>query len=176
MRYPRRQSVEYRWRWVFWRWPCRFHVDFTLFVHLFPRWQRENQPTQRQIPVEYRLNNLINYFVVIPERNNFLFLVWQIKKNPVSSDECLPLCGKRRNNQVLKKKYCASFLLQGVGPPVANAGSQIIIQPPPPKAMRNKALLCKPFTQTKATSCRPHTTTRETQTGQSQDVLFFPTL
>ena len=25
---PRRQSVEYRWRWVFWRWPCIFHVYF----------------------------------------------------------------------------------------------------------------------------------------------------
>ena len=25
---PRRQSVEYRWRWVFWRWPCTFHVHF----------------------------------------------------------------------------------------------------------------------------------------------------
>ena len=22
------QSVEYRWRWVFWRWPCIFHVYF----------------------------------------------------------------------------------------------------------------------------------------------------
>ena len=26
-----------------------------LFVHLFPHWQHENQPMQRQIPVEYRL-------------------------------------------------------------------------------------------------------------------------
>ena len=25
---PRRQSVEYRWRWVFWHWPCIFHVYF----------------------------------------------------------------------------------------------------------------------------------------------------
>ena len=25
---PRRQPVEYRWRWVFWRWPCIFHVYF----------------------------------------------------------------------------------------------------------------------------------------------------
>ena len=24
----RRQSVEYRWRWAFWRWPCTFHVHF----------------------------------------------------------------------------------------------------------------------------------------------------
>ena len=52
---PRRQSVEYRLRWVFWRWPCIFHVYFMLFVHLFPRWQRENQATQRQISLEYRL-------------------------------------------------------------------------------------------------------------------------
>ena len=57
---PRRHSVEYRWRWVFWRWPCTFHVHFMLFVQLFPRWQRENQPTQRQIPVEYRLKDSQN--------------------------------------------------------------------------------------------------------------------
>ena len=25
---PKRKSVEYRWRWVFWRWPCIFHVYF----------------------------------------------------------------------------------------------------------------------------------------------------
>ncbi|XP_052808872.1 zinc finger MYM-type protein 4-like isoform X2 [Mya arenaria] len=41
---------------------------------------------------------------------------------------------------------------------------QIIIQPPLPKSMKNKSLLCKPITQTKATSCRPHTQTKETQT------------
>ena len=50
---PQRQSVEYRWCWVFWRWPCIFHVyfmyiscifhvHFMLFVHHFPRWLREN--------------------------------------------------------------------------------------------------------------------------------------
>ena len=39
---PRHQSVEYRWRWVFWRWPCRFHVYPMLFVHHFQRWLREN--------------------------------------------------------------------------------------------------------------------------------------
>ena len=27
-RFIRRQSVEYRWRWVFWPWPCIFHVYF----------------------------------------------------------------------------------------------------------------------------------------------------
>ena len=25
---PRRQPVEYRWHWVFWSWPCIFHVEF----------------------------------------------------------------------------------------------------------------------------------------------------
>ena len=25
---PKRKSVEYRWCWVFWRWPCIFHVYF----------------------------------------------------------------------------------------------------------------------------------------------------
>ena len=33
-----------------------------LFVQLFPPWQRENQPTQRQIPVEYRLKRVVRIF------------------------------------------------------------------------------------------------------------------
>ena len=32
---PRRQSVEYRWRWVFWRWPCIFHIYFTYILRIF---------------------------------------------------------------------------------------------------------------------------------------------
>lgn len=60
--------------------------------------------------------------------------------------------------------------LQTTGTPT-QAGSlpvqqQIIIQPPPPKQVKNKSLLCKPFVQTKATSCRPHTQTKECQTGK----------
>ncbi|XP_076444640.1 uncharacterized protein LOC143282766 isoform X2 [Babylonia areolata] len=43
---------------------------------------------------------------------------------------------------------------------------QIIIQPPPPKPMKNKSILCKPFVQTKATSCRPHTQSKECQTDE----------
>ena len=43
---------------------------------------------------------------------------------------------------------------------------QVIVQPPAPKELRNKALLCKPFMQTKATSCRPHSITKGTQTGK----------
>ncbi|KAK3098409.1 hypothetical protein FSP39_019220 [Pinctada imbricata] len=43
---------------------------------------------------------------------------------------------------------------------------QIIIQPPAPKSVKNKSLLCKPFVQTKATSCRPHTQTKECQTEE----------
>ncbi|NXF98816.1 ZMYM4 protein, partial [Sakesphorus luctuosus] len=34
----------------------------------------------------------------------------------------------------------------------------------PPRLLKNKALLCKPFTQTKATSCKPHTQSKECQT------------
>ncbi|XP_064627883.1 zinc finger MYM-type protein 3-like isoform X2 [Lineus longissimus] len=41
---------------------------------------------------------------------------------------------------------------------------KVMIQPPAPKSVKNKSLLCKPFTQTKATTCRPHTQTKETQT------------
>ncbi|CAH1799597.1 unnamed protein product, partial [Owenia fusiformis] len=40
----------------------------------------------------------------------------------------------------------------------------VVVQPPPPKQVKNKSLLCKPFTMTKATSCRPHTQTKEAQT------------
>ena len=32
---PRRQSVEYRCRWVFWRWPCIFHVYFMYILCIF---------------------------------------------------------------------------------------------------------------------------------------------
>lgn len=38
----------------------------------------------------------------------------------------------------------------------------------PPKVLKNKALLCKPITQTKATSCRPHTQTKACQTEAVQ--------
>ena len=34
---------------------CIFHVYFMLFVHHFPRWLRENWPTQTQFRVEYGL-------------------------------------------------------------------------------------------------------------------------
>ena len=32
---PRCQSVEYRWRWVFWHWPCIFHVYFMYISCIF---------------------------------------------------------------------------------------------------------------------------------------------
>ena len=32
---PRRQSVEYRWHWVFWRWSCIFHVYFMYISCIF---------------------------------------------------------------------------------------------------------------------------------------------
>ncbi|NXA03625.1 ZMYM4 protein, partial [Sapayoa aenigma] len=37
----------------------------------------------------------------------------------------------------------------------------------PPRLLKNKALLCKPITQTKATSCRPHTQNKECQTEEA---------
>ncbi|XP_075460707.1 zinc finger MYM-type protein 4 isoform X3 [Ascaphus truei] len=46
----------------------------------------------------------------------------------------------------------------------------------PPRLLKNKALLCKPITQTKATSCKPHTQHKECQTdgdGQPQ-ILVLP--
>ncbi|XP_013409611.1 zinc finger MYM-type protein 2 [Lingula anatina] len=46
---------------------------------------------------------------------------------------------------------------------------KVIVQPPPPKSVKNKSLLCKPFTQTKATSCRPHVTTTGVQTDKDKE-------
>ena len=49
---PRRQSVEYRWRWVrnaiFSRWPCTFHVVYVNFICV-------GHPTQTRFSVEYGL-------------------------------------------------------------------------------------------------------------------------
>ncbi|XP_078093926.1 zinc finger MYM-type protein 4-like isoform X5 [Mustelus asterias] len=46
----------------------------------------------------------------------------------------------------------------------------------PPKVLKNKALLCKPITQTKATSCKPHTQTKACQTEEDwkQQVIVLP--
>ncbi|XP_048182905.1 zinc finger MYM-type protein 4 isoform X5 [Corvus hawaiiensis] len=38
----------------------------------------------------------------------------------------------------------------------------------PPRLLKNKALLCKPITQTKATSCKPHTQNKECQTEREE--------
>ncbi|XP_064028988.1 zinc finger MYM-type protein 4-like isoform X7 [Pogoniulus pusillus] len=40
----------------------------------------------------------------------------------------------------------------------------------PPRLLKNKALLCKPITQTKATSCKPHTQNKECQTEKEEEV------
>ncbi|XP_068015422.1 zinc finger MYM-type protein 4-like isoform X8 [Melanerpes formicivorus] len=40
----------------------------------------------------------------------------------------------------------------------------------PPRLLKNKALLCKPITQTKATSCKPHTQNKECQTEEEEEV------
>ena len=42
---------------------------------------------------------------------------------------------------------------------------QIIVQPPAAKDVINKAVLCKPYAQTKATMCRPYMLNKEIQTG-----------
>uniref|UniRef100_H9GJT2 Zinc finger MYM-type containing 4 n=1 Tax=Anolis carolinensis TaxID=28377 RepID=H9GJT2_ANOCA len=70
-------------------------------------------------------------------------------------------------------------VLQGAVPTVtakiigdASTQTDALKLPPsqPPRLLKNKALLCKPITQTKATSCKPHTQHKECQTG----VLFGP--
>lgn len=49
----------------------------------------------------------------------------------------------------------------------ASTQTDVLKLPPsqPPRLLKNKALLCKPITQTKATSCKPHTQNKECQTG-----------
>ncbi|XP_069478684.1 zinc finger MYM-type protein 4 isoform X4 [Ambystoma mexicanum] len=42
------------------------------------------------------------------------------------------------------------------------------LPPHPPRLLKNKALLCKPITQTKATSCKPHTQHKECQTEEEE--------
>uniref|UniRef100_A0A670XYL0 Zinc finger MYM-type containing 4 n=1 Tax=Pseudonaja textilis TaxID=8673 RepID=A0A670XYL0_PSETE len=64
-------------------------------------------------------------------------------------------------------------VLQGAVPTVtakiigdASTQTDALKLPPsqPPRLLKNKALLCKPITQTKATSCKPHTQHKECQT------------
>ncbi|XP_028937348.1 zinc finger MYM-type protein 4 isoform X3 [Ornithorhynchus anatinus] len=64
-------------------------------------------------------------------------------------------------------------VLQGAVPTVtakiigdASTQTDALKLPPsqPPRLLKNKALLCKPITQTKATSCKPHTQNKECQT------------
>ncbi|XP_006886495.1 PREDICTED: zinc finger MYM-type protein 4 isoform X2 [Elephantulus edwardii] len=64
-------------------------------------------------------------------------------------------------------------VLQGAVPTVtakiigdASTQTDALKLPPcqPPRLLKNKALLCKPITQTKATSCKPHTQNKESQT------------
>ncbi|XP_041507949.1 zinc finger MYM-type protein 4 isoform X4 [Microtus oregoni] len=67
----------------------------------------------------------------------------------------------------------ANSVLQGAVPAVtakiigdASTQTDALKLPPsqPPRLLKNKALLCKPITQTKATSCKPHTQNKECQT------------
>ncbi|XP_076790305.1 zinc finger MYM-type protein 4 isoform X3 [Arvicanthis niloticus] len=67
----------------------------------------------------------------------------------------------------------ANSVLQGAVPTVtakiigdASTQTDALKLPPsqPPRLLKNKALLCKPITQTKATSCKPHTQNKECQT------------
>ncbi|XP_077006444.1 zinc finger MYM-type protein 4 isoform X2 [Tamandua tetradactyla] len=78
----------------------------------------------------------------------------------------------------------SNSVLQGAVPTVtakiigdASTQTDALKLPPsqPPRLLKNKALLCKPITQTKATSCKPHTQNKECQTddtpGQPQIIV-----
>ncbi|KAG9492817.1 hypothetical protein GDO78_001013 [Eleutherodactylus coqui] len=79
----------------------------------------------------------------------------------------------------------SNTVLQGAVPTVtpkiigdASTQTDALKLPPsqPPRLLKNKALLCKPITQTKATSCKPHTQHKECQTeddGKPQ-ILVLP--
>ncbi|XP_023368034.1 zinc finger MYM-type protein 4 [Otolemur garnettii] len=67
----------------------------------------------------------------------------------------------------------SNSVLQGAVPTVtakiigdASTQTDALKLPPsqPPRLLKNKALLCKPITQTKATSCKPHNQNKECQT------------
>ena len=65
---PRRQSMEYRWRWAFWRWgwrsACTFHIFCVDFICVWC-------PTRTPFPVEYGLKAYITLGV-------FFVLRWQL--------------------------------------------------------------------------------------------------
>ncbi|EMP34895.1 Zinc finger MYM-type protein 4 [Chelonia mydas] len=77
-------------------------------------------------------------------------------------------------------------VLQGAVPTVtakiigdASTQTDALKLPPsqPPRLLKNKALLCKPITQTKATSCKPHTQNKECQTEEDEvrpQILVVP--
>ncbi|XP_075765059.1 zinc finger MYM-type protein 4 isoform X3 [Pelodiscus sinensis] len=77
-------------------------------------------------------------------------------------------------------------VLQGAVPTVtakiigdASTQTDALKLPPsqPPRLLKNKALLCKPITQTKATSCKPHTQNKECQTEENEvrpQILVVP--
>uniref|UniRef100_A0A8B9ISJ4 TRASH domain-containing protein n=1 Tax=Amazona collaria TaxID=241587 RepID=A0A8B9ISJ4_9PSIT len=60
------------------------------------------------------------------------------------------------SNNVLQGKTAASTQTDALKLPSSQ----------PPRLLKNKALLCKPITQTKATSCKPHTQNKECQTEE----------
>ncbi|CAM4686214.1 unnamed protein product [Caretta caretta] len=80
----------------------------------------------------------------------------------------------------------SNTVLQGAVPTVtakiigdASTQTDALKLPPsqPPRLLKNKALLCKPITQTKATSCKPHTQNKECQTEEDEvrpQILVVP--
>ncbi|XP_032753628.1 zinc finger MYM-type protein 4 [Rattus rattus] len=79
----------------------------------------------------------------------------------------------------------ANSVLQGAVPTVtakiigdASTQTDALKLPPsqPPRLLKNKALLCKPITQTKATSCKPHTQNKDCQTDTPSEpqVMVVP--
>uniref|UniRef100_A0A8C0KED3 Zinc finger MYM-type containing 4 n=1 Tax=Canis lupus dingo TaxID=286419 RepID=A0A8C0KED3_CANLU len=77
----------------------------------------------------------------------------------------------------------SNSVLQGAVPTVtakiigdASTQTDALKLPPsqPPRLLKNKALLCKPITQTKATSCKPHTQNKECQTGIQPQIIMVP--
>ncbi|XP_014397001.1 PREDICTED: zinc finger MYM-type protein 4 isoform X3 [Myotis brandtii] len=80
----------------------------------------------------------------------------------------------------------SNSVLQGAVPTVtakiigdASTQTDALKLPPsqPPRLLKNKALLCKPITQTKATSCKPHTQNKECQTEDTlspSQVIMVP--
>ncbi|XP_012385999.1 zinc finger MYM-type protein 6 isoform X2 [Dasypus novemcinctus] len=69
-----------------------------------------------------------------------------------------------RNNDSVLKGAVTKGAVKIIEDGSTQTDAMKLLSSQPPRLLKNKALLCKPVTQTKATSCKPHTQPKECQT------------